>query len=324
MPAGKDSFEITTSRYTRADNDGNAGLGLLCVATYTVLWTCSCLSPVLIFMLAYTRRLVALACVIGCLSLCYIPFAGPVTCVRRFYARWAPTYFKSYSLTFEGEHGPNHSSAKPTLFAFHPHGIFSMGWGLALLQKEFDGTYACVSSTLLASPIFRLFMNLTSGFSSAVDKDSLQRLMSRRVASMALLPGGFEEATLHSSSGPDRAYIKSRFGFIKLALQHGYQVRAVYTLGERHTFHNLQGFWRLRFWLNQLGVPAIVPLGRDFCPLVARPDAEIRTFVSRPLKLPCIPNPSRQDVAKWHAQYVSLLQDLHARHRGQEAELEVW
>ena len=73
---------------------------------------------------------------------------------------------------------------------------------------------------------------------------------------MALLPGGFEEATI-TSSGADRVYIKNRRGFVKYALQHGYCLTPTYSFGENKCFSNLQGMWSFRLWLNSLGLPAI-------------------------------------------------------------------
>jgi hypothetical protein len=56
-----------------------------------------------------------------------------------------------------------------------------------------------------------------------VGKANFERLASQG-HNIALLPGGFEEATIYAY-GQHRVYIKDRKGFIKMALKYGYTVR---------------------------------------------------------------------------------------------------
>ncbi len=48
---------------------------------------------------------------------------------------------------------------------------------------------------------------------------------------LALLPGGFEEATLYGKH-KYRIYIKDRAGFIKYSLQYGYTLHPCFSFGE--------------------------------------------------------------------------------------------
>lgn len=48
---------------------------------------------------------------------------------------------------------------------------------------------------------------------------------------VALLPGGFEEATI-SSKKENKVFIKSRKGFIKYAMRYGYKVYPTFIFGE--------------------------------------------------------------------------------------------
>ena len=74
-------------------------------------------------------------------------------------------------------------------------------------------------------------VKLTRGKSgSPADKASFQRLL-REGKPLALIPGGFEEATI-TSDRADRVYLKDRKGFAKYALQNGYSVVPVYAFGE--------------------------------------------------------------------------------------------
>lgn len=134
---------------------------------------------------------------------------------------------------------------------------------------------------------------------------------------MALLPGGFEEATLYSR-GAFRVYIRGRKGFIKFALQHGYAVHPVFTFGEERTFHAFTPLRATRLALNRLRLPAVLFLGTPrlaALPFLPDPSAELHTVVGPPLRLPRTQAPSPADVALWHGRYCDALQRLFDEHK---------
>lgn len=188
-----------------------------------------------------------------------------------------------------------------------------MGWAAMTLNPQLGHLTWCFSSVLEAAPFFRVFLRLLNQSLAGTSKTTIKALM-RAKKSIGIIPGGFEEATLHCQSA-DRVYIKQRKGLFKYALQHGpYNVVPVYAFGEKDTYYNIQGMWKFRFWLNSLGIPAIVPFGAWFCPFLPRPSAEMTVVVGTPITLPYIPDPSKDDVAKWHGKYVEALKSLHCRH----------
>jgi len=103
----------------------------------------------------------------------------------------------------------------------------------------------------------------------------------------------------------------------------------VYTFGECNTYSNLQGMWKLRHTMNSWKLPAIVPFGRWYCPLLPKKVA-VNTIGGKPLKLPRIDQPSKGDIDEWHGKYVEHLKAHYARHADEFAkyneskELEVW
>jgi len=113
----------------------------------------------------------------------------------------------------------------------------------------------------------------------------------------------------------------------RYALQHGYALTPCYCFGEKETYGNLQGWWGPRFWLNGQGLPAIVPFGKWWSPLLPRAE-RLHIVVGKALQLPCVASPSDADVAKWHAEYVGSLVALFDRHKASygeaDAKLEVW
>lgn len=56
-----------------------------------------------------------------------------------------------------------------------------------------------------------------------------------------------------------------RFGFIKMALQYGYEVHPVYTFGEEYAYHAFPGLLQLRLKLNEYMLPGVVFFGRLNC-----------------------------------------------------------
>jgi len=145
--------------------------------------------------------------------------------------------------------------------------------------------------------------------------------------SIALIPGGFEDATLHSPD-VDRVFLKSRKGFVKYALQFGYSLTPAFSFGERKSFDNVQGNYDFRFKLNSVGIPAIVPYGDPRLPLLPK-RVPIEIVVGAPLELPKIEKPAPEDVDKYHQMYIDHLIAFYNRHKeafyGDEAvDLEIW
>ena len=154
----------------------------------------------------------------------------------------------------------------------------------------------------------------------------------KRKENLALPPGGFEEATL-TSVHHDRVYIKKRVGFVKLALQHGYDIVPVYCFGENATYFNVQGAWKLRLKINSFGIPAILTFGAWFLPLLPkRSKYGLYVVCGDALKLPTIENPTREEVQVWHDKYMAALVkvfedhkcDAYGEEEGKTKKLELW
>merc|ERR1711924_43647 len=200
--------------------------------------------------------------------------------------KYTPQYFSQTTLRVEP--GASLGADSPTVLCVHPHGIFSIGWGIAFILPQFKHLRFCFSPTLLLSPAFRLFSKAV-GKPGSAEGSSIRRLMKKK-ESWAIIPGGFEEATIHSCSVP-RVFLKNRAGFVKYALQYGYSLTPMYTFGENKTFSNVQGGWSWRLWLNGFGIPAILPYGCWWCPILMRSE-DFLLCVGTPLQLPTIEAPT--------------------------------
>ena len=283
---------------------------------YIVVWLSSLGAPFILCYLWVAGHTRAFAAALGAALLAYAPGVPRVPALKRFLS--VARYYRSASLRWCAAPATAAAVARgdaaPTVLCVHPHGIFCQAWAALFLTEEAADVTFCFSNALVMSPYFRLLCRLT-GFPSKCDRDSMKRLMRERKR-LALIPGGFHEATVHSPT-EDRLFLKTRKGFVKYALEFGYSLTPVYGFGEKDTFANLQGFWKLRLWLNDLGLPAIVPFGRWFCPLLPR-NERLHVVVGEPLAPPARfagggTKPSKADVDAHHAAYCACVQALYAR-----------
>eukprot|EP01063_Lacrimia_lanifica_P039046 TRINITY_DN8464_c0_g1_i1.p1 TRINITY_DN8464_c0_g1~~TRINITY_DN8464_c0_g1_i1.p1 ORF type:complete len:356 (+),score=114.80 TRINITY_DN8464_c0_g1_i1:127-1194(+) len=327
---------VAASRGTPGRTGGLPGLlPIITILSYIVIWVASCFTPVIFAGMAwmvYQEWVVGdggaawaagLGVYTAVIAACYVPTKGMVwPWLRRQMATQGPQYMAKWRLSFEEEEEKGDAEDRPVMYGVHPHGVFCMGWGTLVPSPEFSGVRFCFADALYLSPLFRALCNLIS-CPSGVSLPHLLPIMKQQ-QDLALIPGGFEEASLHVMD-KERVYLKGRRGFIKLALQHGYDVRAVYSFGERSTYYQPAGLYWLRLKLNSFKLPAILPFGWALCPILPKPQAELDVWVSARLRLPHIPNPSRAEVAHWHGVYVARLRDLHARRKGAaDPDLEIW
>merc|ERR1712130_451921 len=103
--------------------------------------------------------------------------------------------------------------------------------------------------------------------------------------------------------------LKKRKGFIKYAIEYQYALTPVFGFGEKDTFYNVPGAWSFRLWLNDFGIPGILPFGRWFCPILPR-NKHLHVVVDTPLKPPTLEKGqkvTREMVDQHHAAYIEKL-----------------
>ncbi|KAL7537663.1 hypothetical protein ACHAXR_011374 [Thalassiosira sp. AJA248-18] len=308
--------------------------GAVAVSAFIVTWLASCASPILLF-LALTRGYHYIAASIVVVTIIsYAPWEHGVISrwFQAFLNRYHPLYYNGVSIVFEGGEVPSSLASenhRQTFFAVHPHGAFCIGWALLYHSPAMRTVRFCFAPSLYASPFFRLFSRSINKPGSAA-RPAMNAYL-RRGEDLALPPGGFEEATL-TSTKVDRVYIKRRYGFVRLCLKYGVAIRPVYTFGEGRLFSNIQGLWKTRLALNRFGIPTILVWGRWFFPLLPKKGVKLHIVVGRPLILPKIESPTKEDVAVWHNKYIHELKRIYEEHKeaaygpgeGKDAKLEVW
>lgn len=305
--------------------------GALAVSTFIVTWIASIASPVLLFVsLKNGNHFISVAIVLS-IVIAYAPWDhGPLSRIfQAFLNKYHPLYYNGVSILFEGGEVPSAGNQKQTFFAVHPHGAFCIGWALLYHNPAMRGVRFCFAPTLFASPFFRIFSRAANCPGSAARP--MMNAYLKRGESVALPPGGFEEATL-TSTEVDRVFIKCRYGFVRLCLKYGVQIRPVYAFGEGKLFSNIQGLWSTRLALNRFGIPTIVSWGRLLFPVLPKKGVKMHIVVGRPLLLPKIENPTKEEVNLWHKRYILELKRIYDDHKdaaygfedGKMAKLEMW
>lgn len=239
----------------------------------------------------------------------------------------------------------NQMGRSRTLYLFHPHGVITVGFSTnGVWSREFNertteleagppggaapwrGCVFLIAKALREpSVLFKVVCDVSGRLESAT-RENIISLM-RRGRNLAIIPGGFEDATLYAH-GKHRTSMSNRKGLVKYALQHGYCLTPVYTFGENRTYSAFSGLLRLRLWINSFQVPAIAFFGDWRCPLFPRLDAECLSFVGPPLQLPQLAEPTPEQVAEWHAKYLAALRQLFDASKAEagepDANLEIW
>lgn len=178
------------------------------------------------------------------------------------------------------------------------------------------------------NPSFKLLCGAYAREDRAIeagDHQTFKELMARG-ESVAFIPGGFQDAVVFAYK-KERTVVRQRKGFIKYCLQYGYRVHPVYTFGESETYYTFTGLERLRNWISKYNIPMVAFFGWPLLPFLPWPQTSILTYVGEGIDFPLLPAPTKEEVDKWHAVYLSALRrhfDVHKAEAGYpDAQLEI-
>ena len=334
MAAGKNKEQNTTVIQTKPNTTTALGsfCGAIAVSSFIVTWLASAASPLILFLSWRRGYYYIIAFIVFVTIIAYLPWNHGILSksFQTFLNRYHPLYYNGVSIMFEGGvDAPSSKDHKQTFYAVHPHGAFCIGWALLYHNPAMKAVRFCFAPSLYASPFFRIFSRMANKPGSASRPEMNSYL--RRGEDVALPPGGFEEATL-TSTEKDRVFIKKRYGFVRLCLKYGTAIRPVYVFGEGKLFSNIQGLWSTRLGLNRFGIPTILVWGRWIFPLLPKKGVKLHIVVGKPLTLPKIESPTKEDVNLWHGKYIAELKRIYDEYKeeaygpedGKVAKLEVW
>ncbi|XP_055279686.1 2-acylglycerol O-acyltransferase 2-like [Moschus berezovskii] len=214
---------------------------------------------------------------------------------------------------------------------FHPHGVLSIGafTNLCTEGTGFSSLFPGISSYLTTMniffwvPFFRDYI-MQGGLVSS-DKESIAHILSKKGGGnlVGITVGGIKEA-LTTRPGANKLVLRSRKGFIRLALMHGAGLVPIFSFGDNNLYahaKNSPGFWWKWFsdqLFEKLGLTIPLFYGRGvfqytfgFMPY-RRP---ITTVVGKPIEVPKTPHPSQEEVDRLHQRYMKELSNLFEAHK---------
>ncbi|KAF0762384.1 2-acylglycerol O-acyltransferase 2-A-like [Aphis craccivora] len=237
------------------------------------------------------------------------------------------TYFKNY---FPVSLVKTHDlpADKSYLFATYPHGVLCAGSfsNFATDAGQFSELFPGLTSHLITLSLhFSMPFTREIGIGLCLQESSeksLVNLLDNKKGNVAvLMVGGVSEA-FKSFPGPYHLILKKRKGFIRVALQTGASLVPVFSFGETNVYGlgeaEPNSFWDkvLKFIKWKSGNK--VPVGRGFFQysfgIVPRRHP-IVTVVGKPIDVPKIVKPEKEDIEKYHNIFIDELTKLFEEHK---------
>lgn len=200
------------------------------------------------------------------------------------------------------------------ILACQPHGVLSYNGILSGITAppEIQGKIpTAVADVVLRTPILKHVMGVFGLISAS--KKSLMKTLSRKgvEGTCVLYVGGMAELFL-SCEHEERLYLKNRKGFIKLSLQTGVDIIPVYLFGNT-TVLSILKTGVLATLSRKLGASLTYVWGKYGLPIPR--NCKLLYVSGQPIGIPHIPNPTQEDIDKYHALYCEQVERLFEKYK---------
>ncbi|KAL7535110.1 hypothetical protein ACHAXR_010140 [Thalassiosira sp. AJA248-18] len=189
-------------------------------------------------------------------------------------------------------------NGKNFLFAAQPHGVLSFVGMCAACSEPADTERVptAAASVVLKTPLLKNLM----GIFNLVDASAgnIKRIL-KKGGSVLIYIGGIAEL-FKSCRTEERLYLAKRKGFIKLALREGVDVVPLYLFGNTSVLSVLK-HGPLAALSRNLQASLTLFWGKFYLPIPR--DEKLLYVIGKPIGLPHIPDPTQEDIDKWHGVY---------------------
>ncbi|CAI5535661.1 unnamed protein product [Closterium sp. Naga37s-1] len=200
---------------------------------------------------------------------------------------------------------------EPYVIAVEPHSVLPVGLGAFMCHPLAAGGVAGATSAIFRVPLLRQCWQWAR--LAPATRPVLSSVL-QRGRPVIIVPGGVQEC-LFMAPGKEVVFVRQRFGFIRLALQHGVPLLPCFAFGQTSAYRwwRPEGAW-YRWVARRIGFAPIVFWGMWGSPIPFRTPLTIA--IGTPIgQGDPEPNPSKERVAAVHAEYVRALERLFLHHR---------
>lgn len=216
--------------------------------------------------------------------------------------------------------------SKNYMFCAYPHGVLCSGpFGQfsnehSPFRDMFPGLepYVHTLKVHFQTPIFRELVLSLGGMVASTEAINWVLSCPEGGHISVLIVGGAAES-LYCKPGTYRIILNRRKGFVKLALRNGAPMVPVFTFGETDLYdqlHNPEGsvVRKIQEFIRRVTTVApVIPIGRGLFQysfgIVPR-RRPVTTVVGKPVDVPKIPEPTKEDIEKYHQLFKDALIEL--------------
>lgn len=205
----------------------------------------------------------------------------------------------------------------PAIIAMEPHDVLPISifsFNDALNSLPGHHTVGCVTSACFSVPIMK---HMYTWFDVvAVEKQNIITAL-RNGISPILIPGGVQEVSyLTNTDNECVLFLKSRLGFIKIAMQQGVPIIPVFSFGLRGTysFWLPSGDWALKVG-RTLGFLPMVILGLWGVPFGPAKPCDYVNVVGMPIEVVKTDDPNEEQLKETQEKFFEALRRLFEHHK---------
>ncbi|KAJ7543047.1 hypothetical protein O6H91_09G023200 [Diphasiastrum complanatum] len=200
------------------------------------------------------------------------------------------------------------------VFGGEPHSILPLGY-ISLLEHSnlfpVKNIRLLVGSTALRAPFIH---QLWKWFGCAPASKEVFHKLLKSGTSVIIIPGGVQEC-LYMRPGCEVAFLKKRFGFVRIAIQEGSPLVPVFIFNQTKTYSYVKlghGEWFNKF-SRKVGVAPIWIWGEYLSIIPHRTPLYIA--VGKPIEVKKIDNPSNEEIGEVHAKFLKAFEELFEKHK---------